>query len=198
MFLVPILILCFQLVVNPGILRSAAGDFRHAAALAFGVGSYVYCFSALRSLALEGEALWLFYTFPQHLHALVFRKAFLPCAVATTYALFILIIAGANAQAFGPGALPVCFLALAGVVIHGFIAAALGALGTDPLEVEPRRRVSQGVVYLYLFFAGIYIAGIFIPSNWTAGVQIVLYAVLACVLWKKVREQLPFLLDRAK
>jgi len=198
MFLVPILILGFQLVVNPGILRSAAGDFRHAAALAFGVGSYVYCFSTLRSLALEGEALWIVYTFPQPLHALVFRKAFLPCAVATTYALFILIIAGANAQTFGPGALPVCFLALAGVVIHGFIAAALGALGTDPLEIEPRRRVSQGVVYLYLFFAGIYVAGIFIPSNWTAGVQIVLYAALACVLWKKVREQLPFLLDRAK
>ena len=33
--IVPVLILTFQVVANPGLLSGAAGNFRHAAALAF-------------------------------------------------------------------------------------------------------------------------------------------------------------------
>jgi ABC-2 type transport system permease protein len=192
---VPIFMVGIQLVLNPGLLRGASGDIRHAATLAFAVGAYVLVFSGFQVLATEGGALWILYTLPQELQAILFRKTFLWCALAFVYAALTLAGIVLMGPLPGPAALGTALLALVGVVLHGFIASGLGILGTDPLETEVSRKANPVMIYLYLFIAALYANTIYTPSVWNKIAQLVLSSVLAFALWQKVRDRLPYLLD---
>jgi hypothetical protein len=74
---VPIVILGMQLAFNPAVLREGFFDYRHIAAMAFGVAAYVLMFSAFSVLGAEGQALWLLYSAPRHLHRLLLEKILL-------------------------------------------------------------------------------------------------------------------------
>jgi membrane protease YdiL (CAAX protease family) len=86
-------------------------------------------------------------------------------------------------------------VALAGVVIYSFIASGIGMLATDPLEVEVKRRIRPGMIYLYMILASLYGYALYAPSTWARLGQIVLSSLLAYALWQKVRDRAPFLLD---
>ncbi|HLU49027.1 MAG TPA: hypothetical protein VK116_13120, partial [Planctomycetota bacterium] len=132
--IVPLVIIGFQVVFNPTILEGAVKDPRHASVLAFGVGAYILCFSGFQILVAEGPALWMLYTLPHDLWRLLLRKAMLWCWLALGYATVVLgLAAGANLE-MGADGLATIGVAIAGVLIHAFIAAGLGVLGTDPLE----------------------------------------------------------------
>ncbi len=61
---VPVLIAGIQIVINPRLLTAGWADYRHAAALAWGMAVVVLLSGALPSLTFEGRTLWLLYTFP--------------------------------------------------------------------------------------------------------------------------------------
>ncbi len=191
----PVAMLGFQFIVNRRMMHGVAGNFGHAAAMAFGVGAYVLAFSAFHVLSMEGGALWLLYTFPQGLHAVLVRKTVLWCVVACGYTALILGAAALYAPSITLAMLLLALLALAGVVLHAFIAAGLGVLCSDPLEAEMNRRFDPVVMQLYLFVAALFAFAIYNPAVWGKIAQLILSAALAFALWQKVRDRIPYLLD---
>jgi len=192
---IPVLVIGFQVLLNPDLLGGARSSFEHTAALAFGVGAYMLLFNATQVLALEGGALWILYTLPRALHSMLFQKTFLWCAAATSFTLAILCAGGLAGSATGVAPIWPGFVAASGVAIHAFIAAGLGVLATNPLETELARRVEQKYIHLYLFIGALFFPAIYSPSIWSRSGQLVLSSILAFAIWQKAREQLPYLLD---
>lgn len=192
---VPVLVFAFQIVLYPNLLKGVTGDFRHAATLAYGLGAYILMSSAFHVLTIEGNSLWLLYTFPRELHAILLQKTLVWAGVALAYAGIALGVTAACSRALDAGAISLGVTALVGVVISAFVAAALGALASDPLQKEPQRKVRAEILYLYMLLSGMYAAAIYGPSAWMRLVQVILSALLVLALWQKVRDRLPYLLD---
>ncbi len=192
---VPVLIVGFNLVMNPSLRKGLGGDPRHAATLAFSVGAYVLLFSAVHVLATEGSTLWLLFTFPVRLHRILVEKAAMWCCFAALYTTAILAASAWMRGSFGWEAVSVSVTAVVGIGIYTFIAAGLGALGTDPLEHEVKRKVRPDVMYFYMLLAGMFAFAIYTPSTWGRVVQVFLSAATAFGLWQKVGDRLPYLLD---
>jgi membrane protease YdiL (CAAX protease family) len=189
--LVPLLILGYQVVVNPQMFEAGG---RGAAVLAFGVGAYVLAFGGFSVLAVERQSLWLLYTFPQPLARLLRQKVALWACVAVAYTGAVLAIAwrpGAGSDlATWTGPL----FALAGVVVFAAVASGLGVLGTDPFEEGPRR-VRQEWMWFYMLVAAMYGSGVYAESVWFRCVLLALFVLLAYAVWQKVAARLPLLLD---
>ena len=113
----------------------------------------------------------------------------------SVYALTVLAICAWHIRSFESADLSYTLVALAGVVIYSFIASGLGMLATDPLEVEVKRRIRPGMIYLYMILASLYGYALYSHSTWARLGQIVLSSLLAYALWQKVRDRAPFLLD---
>ncbi len=195
---VPLVIVAFQVFLNPAMFEGVLSDFRHAAAAAYSVGAYVLLCSAFHVLTVEGGTLWLLFTLPVPLDRILRRKALLWSAVAAVYTLIILAVATAYAPPSDWTALSEAVLAVVGVVIFAFTVAALGTLGTDPLQTEVQRRFRPDLAYLAMLLAGIHAWTIYSPSAWQKLVQTLLSTLLALALWQKVRDRIPFLLDPAE
>jgi membrane protease YdiL (CAAX protease family) len=191
----PLFFVGLQLIVNPALLAGAAGDFQHAAALAFFVGAYLLFASAFQVLLLEGGALWILYTLPHDLHTVFLKKTILWSALASFYAALILFAAALSGVPMGLHQVVTPFVAIAGVALQAFVAAGLGILATDPLAAETPPRPKPMVVYLYYFIAGLFANAIYAPSLWTKAAQLVLLGALVAALWQKVRDHVPYLLD---
>ena len=192
---VPVLVFAFQMVVYPNLLRGVTGDFRHAATLAYGLGAYILMSSAFHVLTVEGNSLWLLYTFPRELHRILIEKTVVWAAMALLYTGVALGVTASLSSRLGWDALWLGVSAVVGVVIAAFTAAALGTLAADPLQQDVQRKVRAQIVYLYLFLSGMYGATIYGPSAWARLVYMILSTLLVLALWQKVRDRLPYLLD---
>ena len=192
---VPVMIIALQLVVNTGILEAVRSHFQQAAVLAFAVGAYVLIATALSVLSVEGNSVWMLYTFPQDIDHILRQKTKLWAAIALVYTIAILVACAVVNNTLQPSDAVFGVLAVAGVVIYAFIGAGIGILATDPLETEVRRRVRPEMVQLYMVLAAMYAHALYAPSAWTRLAQIVLSTLLAIALWQKVHDRAPFLLD---
>lgn len=193
--IVPVLIVGFQVLMNPAILKGAAGDLRHASAVAFGMGAYVLIFSAFQILVVEGNSLWMLYTFPQHLDSILLRKTWLWCGFGLLYTLCILIGFGIASPRLQWTALSPAVTAVLGVIIYAYIASGIGVLATDPLQTEVQRKVRPDMMYLYMTLVAFFAFAIYSPSVWAKFAQIILSSLLAYALWQKVRDRTPYMLD---
>ncbi len=171
------------------------GSFTRLAATAFGVAAYSLVYSAFQVLNSEGKSLWLLYTFPNRIEALLREKIYLWLAVALIYPVLL----------FGSGiyisglpdmkSLVLIGVVLIGIVIYATVAACFGVFASDPLAEDPRQRVRVDYVYLYLILASFYTYAIFANSYWQKLSLLVLSALMALALVQKARDHLPFLLD---
>jgi membrane protease YdiL (CAAX protease family) len=191
----PALIVCFQIIFNVGMARSIGSNFHYAATFAFGVGAYVMISTGLNVLAVEGNSLWMLYGLPMALPSIMLRKTMLWSALGLCYASVVLAVCAWHIRTFEAVDLSYTTVALAGVVIYSFIASGIGMLATDPLEVDVKRRIQPGMIYLYMILASLYGFALYAPSTWARLGQIVLSSLLAYALWQKVRDRAPFLLD---
>jgi ABC-2 type transport system permease protein len=191
----PALIVCFQVFFNIGMAQSIASNFHYAATFAFAVGAYVLISTGLNVLAVEGNSLWMLYGVPVPLPAIMMRKTLLWSALGLCYAIVVLAVCAWHIRVFRAVDLSYTTVALAGVLIYSFIASGIGMLATDPLEVEVKRRIQPGMIYLYMILASLYGYALYAPSTWARLGQIVLSSLLAYALWQKVRDRSPFLLD---
>lgn len=193
--LLPLLMIAFQGLLNPAFFRAIVSNPGHAAAAAFGVGCLVLSSGALLSLANEGAALWLLMTAPWSLDRVLLRKATLWSALAIAFSTLTLLGLGVVTRRPSLVLTPHALFALVGVALYGFMAVALGALGTDALESEPQKRMHTWTAQLFLLLAGLFAYALYTPSVWAKFVQVSLSALLAFALWQKVRDHTPYLLD---
>jgi ABC-2 type transport system permease protein len=192
---VPIVILGMQLAFNPAVLRDGFFDYRHIAAMAFGVAAYVLMFSAFSVLSAEGQALWLLYC----------AAAAASAAAGEDFAVgkFCVSLCGGAAGTMGGcgcrfrGCLCGYRLCAGG---GDFVRDGRGALGfLGPIRLIPMRReggVRRSFIRSCLLAAAIGAGGIYVaPGNWHRLVILIVVGFLAYGLWEKVRERLPYLLD---
>jgi ABC-2 type transport system permease protein len=193
--LLPLLMIAFQGLLNPAFFRAIVSNPGHASAASFGVGCLVLSSGALLSLANEGSALWLLSTAPWSLDRILLRKAMFWSALAIAFSTLTLIGLGLVTQRPALVVTPHSLLALVGVALYGFMAVALGALGTDALESELQKRMQPWTPQLFLLLSGLFAYALYTPSVWAKFVQLSLSALLAFALWQKVRDHTPYLLD---
>ena len=191
----PALIVCFQILFNVGMAHDIGSNFRYAATFAFAVGAYVMISTGLNVLAVEGNSLWMLYGLPVPIPSIMLRKTMLWSGLGLCYALVVLGVCAWHIGTFESIDLSYGLVALAGVLIYSFIASGIGMLATDPLEVEVKRRIRPGMIYLYMILASLYGYALYAPSTWARLGQVVLSSLLAYALWQKVRDRAPFLLD---
>ncbi len=192
--LTPLLILGFQVAVNPAIGRGGIGA-QAVAVTAFAVGAYVLLFGAFSVLAVERQALWLLWTLPRPLHILLRQKVVLWASVSGLYAVAILALGWRPPADATVAMLLSPVVALAGVGLFAWIASGLGVLGTDPHEEAPQRRVRQEYVWIYMLLVGLFGYSLYAPDLWPKFVMLVLMGMLAGALWQRVGARLPLLLD---
>jgi membrane protease YdiL (CAAX protease family) len=188
--LTPLVILAFQVIINPRILSGAGG--RGAPTLAFGVGAYVLMFGGFSVLAVERTSLWLLFTFPQPLAQLLRRKTALWACVALVYSVVTL------ACVWRPASLGDCvapLFALAGVVLCAVVAAGCGALATDPFEETPGKRVPPEWAYFYMLIVSMLGFSVYAGSIHSRIVVFSLVALVGYAIWQRADERLRLLLD---
>jgi len=191
----PVIILGFQVVCNPHIGTKIVEKSNHASMAAFIVGAYVLMFSAFYVLSVEGKALWILYTFPARLDRIIYRKAAFWALFASVFPVAILTYCFSRLPSIGAMDLLNGFIALSGVVIYSFIAAGIGALGTDCLGEEFRRKARPAAAWSSMLLMGFYAHAIYTEEVQQKLVMLALYALLAIALRQKVRDRAPYLLD---
>ncbi len=192
---VPVLVVCFQILVNRGWQEAATTNLDHAAMTAFGIGAYVLMYGGFFVLLGEGNALWLLYTIPRRLESLLLQKAMLWAGIGALYVLAVLACIVGLGREFKGSGVGSAVMAFAGIVIYAFIASGFGVLATDPQAREVVRRIRPRMSYTYLFLAGMYGYGIYANDVWSRLGLITLCTLLAYAIWQKVRDQIPYLLD---
>jgi ABC-2 type transport system permease protein len=191
----PLALIAMSALTNFAWLHSLISAPEHASAAAFGVGTFVLVGGGLVTLANEGPGLWMFYTVPWSLDALLARRAAFWAAIACAGVLTTLVTLASIAKdprfvfsAHGA-------LALVGIGIYGFVAVALGALGTDVMESSRARRVQPFTPQLFLLLTGMFTFALYSPSAWVKFAQLTLSALFAFALWQKLRDHTPYFLD---
>ncbi|KKM06318.1 hypothetical protein LCGC14_1745170, partial [marine sediment metagenome] len=194
--LVPLVIIAFRVIVMKVHRVDVASLAQQSgAALAFGLGVYVLMFGGFAAIASEGKALWLLYTVPYRLEKVLADKARLWGTVSLVYTVAALGVCWALRPAWDVTSLVNCAMAIVGVYVYGFIAVAIGVMGSDVLADRPQRRIRPGWMFVYMFLAGMYGYAIYTPSIWHKVGQFVLCVLVAYAIWQKMVDRLPYLLD---
>jgi ABC-2 type transport system permease protein len=195
--ILPAVIMGGQIFFNaPGsAFALALGNPQHVSAAAFGIAAYALMFSAFQTLNAEGQALWILYTVPHSLEAVLREKALLWGSVCLAYAVAILGLGIAFHPAGSLQQLELMVVVLVGVPIFATIGTSLGVFACDPLAQQVQRRVRPSYVYLYMLLASLYVYSIYASNFWQRAALVVLTALLGLALWQKARDHLPYLLD---
>jgi membrane protease YdiL (CAAX protease family) len=192
----PLLIVGGQVVLGTsGVASTMWTNPNVLASVAFGLAAYSLSMSAFQTLNSEGHALWLLYTFPCSIEAVLKDKAKLWGILTLAYPLVLFAIGAFVAPTIGWDFLGAILTALLGIPIYAFIAVALGVFGSNPLEQQPNQKVKPAYVYLYMTLSGLYIYAIVTPKPVQRLIFMVLSMLLAAALWQKARDQLGYLLD---
>lgn len=195
--LIPVVLIVSQLLVSGRFssITLLGQNQQMMAAIAFGIGSYVLLLSAFQSLNTEGNALWMLYTFPRPISALLKEKAQLWGVLAMLYPLLVFAIGLAYTPSFNWPLLGYIAIVLAGIPIYALIAVSLGVFASDPQAQETQARVRPTYAYLYMLLCGLYTYALYAGDWLQALAIIILTAALALALWQKAQDTLPFLLD---
>lgn len=194
-FVVPVVLAAFQIWMNPSMLESLGANPRLLATAAFGTSVLPLLTGAFAGLAMESPALSLLYTAPVSLERLFAQKIRVWVGVGWLFAGIVFVGIWVRTPALFLPSLPYVPLVFAGTAVYAVIALGVGALGTDPLELEPRRRQRVSSTYLFMILATFYGYTIYSPSLWAKLVQVALSTLLAFALWQKLRDHLPYALD---
>ncbi|MDQ3367255.1 MAG: CPBP family intramembrane metalloprotease [Myxococcota bacterium] len=192
--ILPILVIAFQIGLNPAVFAGATHDARHASALAFGIGAFVLMGGGFMALSNEGKALWLLFTFPQRIDQVLLRKATVWGSAAALYTLGIIVAVAVLSGGLDLEAVIGSVMALVGIAIFAVIAVGMGILATNPLAEEVQRKVRPTVMWTYMALAALYGYGFYAP-HWNKLVLGILCALLAFAIWQTVRDRAPLLLD---
>jgi ABC-2 type transport system permease protein len=195
--LLPVLIVGMQMFffAKANIFVGAVEHPETLAAASFGLAAYTLMTSAFQTLNAEGQALWILYTVPQSLEAVLREKAKLWASVATVYALLVFVVAAAVSRTISLQFIGSAAIVLLGVPIFAVIATALGVFGCDPLATEVRRRVRLTYVYLCMTLASLFGLAVYASTVWQRIAVVVLTTLLAVALWQKARDRFDYLLD---
>ncbi|HUS67789.1 MAG TPA: CPBP family intramembrane glutamic endopeptidase [Kofleriaceae bacterium] len=189
----PLLVIGFQVVINPGLWTGAAESPARAAGLAFGIGAWVMVQAGLLLVATEGQSLWLLYTLPQPLGRMLGSKVAVWSVIGLAYTLAVLVAVAIASGTVSLALLLEGALAMLGVGVVTVISGALGVLHGDP-HASDGRKVDPTSFWLALFAAGLY-GYTFVAPPWPRAVLVILAVLTAAAQWQRASDDVPYLLD---
>lgn len=194
---VPLLAFGTQVWLTGAGKRLLAGPLTYGVVAAFVFISYMLTLTAFQVVASEKQSLWLWHTLPRSLEDTVRRKLKLWGAVALTLfsALLALRFSVAPVEESLGRAFWQSATALIGIGVFTVIAGSIGILGCDVLADDQRKRLSFTATFALMTLSGFYTLALVTDKAHTAGVIIILAALLAAALWQKAKARLPYLLD---
>lgn len=190
--LIPLTVAGVQLFNLRFLAEGVENSWHYLSGAALLFGTYFLWILGPRSLASEGQALWLALTWPRGLEALMKAKARLWFLIATTLVMLVLVYAMVS---FPADAWKVLLVAIGWVAFGRSMAeksvtlvSATSSSG-EPQPI-PRGRRLAALLGTFTFATGV------VTQQWQIAVIGIVYSwVTAAAMWQNFRARLPFLFD---
>ena len=190
--LVPLSLAAIQAFNLRGLFSHALTSWNGLCGAAILFGTYFLLVLGPKSLASEGQALWIALTWPQGLESLLKTKARLWASIASVIVLLALVAA---AWRF-PG--DVGWIALTGVLWLAFsrsLAEKVVTLATTTTSSGEPQKIPMGLRWAATLGSLSFAIGI-MTQQWSLAIAGVVYSTLtAAAMWQNFRFRLPFLFD---
>jgi membrane protease YdiL (CAAX protease family) len=190
--LIPMTIAGFQLFNLRGVIQRSAGAWNYLCGIAIVFGTYFLWVLGPKSLASEGQALWLALTWPRGLEGILKAKARLWTLIATGMVTLILAF---TMFRFPQDAWKVLLVGIGWLAFGRSIAEKTVTLVTAPSssgepEKIPRGRQWAASLGMLTFGIGI------LMQQWHIAIMGIVYSWLtAAAMWENFRARIPFLFD---
>ncbi len=193
--LIPVLVFGAQIAIFSSFPDKILTGTAAMLSLGFGMAAYSMLFSCFMGLQTEGKSLWIWYTLPDSLENLVWKKSLKWILLANGFFYVFLCAAILTSRLqVGWSDAPALFAAAAGVPLFGWLATSFGILGFDSAGTNPRR-VKQGATYAYLLFAATYVILFHLHDTWQTLLGVGLMLLVVQSFWQKAKDKVPYLLD---
>jgi len=190
--LVPLSLAAIQAFNLRGLFSHALTSWNGVCGAAILFGTYFLLVLGPKSLASEGQALWIALTWPQGLEDLLKTKARLWASIASV---IVLLALAAAAWSF-PG--DVGWIALTGVLWLAFsrsLAEKVVTLATTTTSSGEPQKIPMGLRWAATLGSLSFAIGI-MTQQWSLAIAGVVYSTLtAAAMWQNFRFRLPFLFD---
>jgi membrane protease YdiL (CAAX protease family) len=190
---VPAVMIAMQLLLNP---RLGTAEGRAIAMFGYGIGLFSLLGGGFQSLAIEGRALWMLFTFPTPVGRVLAHKARIWAAIAIGFGWIAV-----GLRVFGGAAITASELvrALAMVAVGLFCAAHLAVgisvIGATPRGEEVSRQPKARHVYLFFALASSWFAVLGAETVTQTVTAIAVVVTLTFAVWQRACARLPWLLD---
>jgi len=190
--LVPLSLAAFQLFNLRGILAEAGGAWNYLAGAAILFGTYFLLILGPKSLASEGQALWIALTWPRGLENLLMAKARLWALVATGIVGVILAYA---AFRFPADDWKIATVGIGWYLFARSLAEKTVTLATVTSPSGEPEKIPTGLRWAASIGMLTFAIGV-LTQQWNVAIAGIVYSTLtAAAMWQNFRFHLPFLYD---
>jgi len=193
--LVPVLLVVYQLLVNPTMLEGAtAGGI---CAMAYGCGTYASLITAPQLLMSEAKGVWLIYNLPVPIAAYFGRRELVWRSVATGLAAVVVVSMILFSGDFQAGELWRYLAALAGVWVMGRVVSGIvmGKPEMPDVASGDRPKMSFGRMYGAMILAGMYGALLWQGMVWPLVSALVIFWFLGIAIWQRREISFSYLME---
>ena len=193
--LVPVLLVVYQLLVNPTMIGGATVG--GICAMAYGCGTYASLITAPQLLMSEAKGVWLIYNLPVPIAAYFGRRELVWRSVATGLAGVVVVAMIFYSGNFLISELWRYFAALAGVwvmgrVVSGFV---MGKPEMPDVASGDRPKMSFGRMYGAMILAGMYGALLWHGMLWSIISALVIFWFLGIAIWQRREISFSYLME---
>jgi membrane protease YdiL (CAAX protease family) len=190
--LLPLSLAAFQVFNMRGLISSATGEWNAMCGAAIVFGTYFLGVLGPKSLASEGQALWIAQTWPHGLEDLLKAKAKLWAEIATVIVGLVLLYA---AFRFPPDLAGIILVGIAWHVFARSLADKNVTLATVTSSSGETERPSAGQRWAAMLGVLSFATGV-LTRQWGLAIAGIVYSQLtSAAMWQNFRHRLPFLMD---
>jgi membrane protease YdiL (CAAX protease family) len=193
--LVPIMIVGYQVLINPTMVQSitAAG----ICALAYSCGTYASLITAPQLLVSEAKGVWMIYNLPVAVAAYFRRREILWRSVSTGLAVILVVVMIVVSGDFRVTEIWRYLMTLFGVWVMGRVVSGivLGRPQMPDVASGELPRMAPGRMYGAMFFAGIYGALLWHGDPWPLVSSLVIFWFLGVAIWQRREISFNYLME---
>jgi membrane protease YdiL (CAAX protease family) len=190
--LIPLSLAAVQVFNLRGVIANASGDWNAICGAAIIFGTYFLSVLGPKSLASEGQALWIAQTWPRGLESLLKAKAKLWAEIASVIVGLILLYVAFRFPSDLGGIL---FVFIAWHVFARSLADKTVTLATVTSSSGETERPPAGLRWAAMLGTLSFATGV-LTRQWGFAIAGVVYSLLtAAAMWQNFRHRLPFLMD---